>query len=490
MAPADDPLGRLTAGYSPARSAAVAVLTVAGLALVAWRHADGLRDHDRLAWIWIGLSVLMAAVQVLAWADRPKKVGSLAQAGLDALRVTVNIPVYNEDPEALRLVALALATQTRPAQRAEFVDDGSDKFDYRDVAAEITAMSSRYPATDFRWVRTERGPDSGKRSAQAVTFRGDPYADVFATLDSDTVLDPRAIEEGLKPLADPRVQSVAAVLLVFNAGTNLITALTEIWLAVYQLGVRSAWSGLGRVMVNSGGLAFYRGDLVREALPAYLGEKFAGKKVGYSDDAMLTFFAMLRGKTVQQPTCFAFTIMPENVSHHVRQQLRWFRGNVIRTFWWFRYLSPARLAWWLGFLSWAEFAVTTILLGVIAGSDIAAVVRHLVPFPMLPFPGAGFPAAAAPLSTGAAYAVPAVIALAKALIPSVPLLAGLSYLVSLRAVLIRRGDQSLSSRLLAFACSPLITVWSMTVLRGVRLWAIVTSARSDWGTRDKVEVSI
>jgi len=407
---------------------------------------------DRLGDVWIGLSAILAAIQVLAWADRRKTAAAGPQRELDALRVTVNVPVYNEDPEALRLVALALARQTRPPQRVDFVDDGSDKFGYQDVREDLELLSLQYPATEFRWVRTERGPESGKRSAQAVTFRADPGADIFATIDSDTILDPRAVEEGLRAFADPRVQSVAAMLLVFNARRNLLTALTEIWLCTYQLGVRAAWSRLGCVLVNSGGLAFYRAGVVREALPAYLGETFRGRRVGYSDDAMLTFFAMLRGRTVQQPTCFAFTIMPEKAGHHVRQQLRWMRGNVIRTFWWFRYLSPLRLGWWLAAAAWATFALTTVLLVLVAA--VPAAEGHVPP------------------------------------VPSPWALAGLSYLVSLRALLVRRGDQSLAARLAAYACAPLITAWSMLVLRALRLWSLLTVAESSWGTRSDVEVTV
>lgn len=118
--------------------------------------------------------------------------------------------------------------------------------------ARIGALAWRHPDIEFSLVRTERTEDSGKRAAQAVTFAGDQRADIFATVDSDTILDPRAIEEGLKPFTDPRVTSVAAVLLTYNSGRNLPTALTESWLTVYQLGIRSAWSRLGRVMINSG----------------------------------------------------------------------------------------------------------------------------------------------------------------------------------------------------------------------------------------------
>lgn len=168
--------------------------------------------------------------------------------------------------------------------------------------------------------------------------------------------------------------------------------------------------------------------MVREALPAYLNETFFGRPVRYSDDSMLTFFAMLRGRTVQQPTCFAFAIMPEKISHYVRQQLRWMSGNVVRSFWWFRYLSPLRLGWWLAFLAWISFTLTTGL--ILALFVIAPVADRTLP--------------------------PA---------PSLFFLLAVSYVVSLRSLLIRRSDQPLWMRLAALACVPLISVWSKPTAR-------------------------
>jgi hyaluronan synthase len=452
LAPVVNPLGRLTATLVQVRFVGLFVFFLIGVAAWSFQHLRDI-DPDGLAPVWIGLSVMILIQQVLAWSEAPVRIRPAQEARLDQLNVTVSIPVYNEDPAALLLVAQSMVKQTRPPRRVEFVDDGSDKFDYRDVRAELAVLAWRYPDIDFSWVRTERTADSGKRAAQAVTFGSDRRADIFATIDSDTILDPRAIEEGLKPFADPRVTSVAAVLLTYNSGKNLLTALTEIWLTVYQLGIRSAWSRLGRVMINSGGLAFYRASVVREALPAYLNETFFGRPVRFSDDSMLTFFAMLRGRTVQQPTCFAFTIMPEKISHHIRQQLRWMRGNIVRSFWWFRYLSPLSLGWWLAITAWISFALTT---GLILALFVITPIMHRTMPPT----------------------------------PSFFFVLVISYVVSLRALLIRRSDQRLWMRLAAFACVPLISLWGMTVLRVLRLYSLLTCLEASWGTRKNVEVTL
>jgi hyaluronan synthase len=454
MAPWQESLGAAIprAGFMEGRFAGLFALFLLSVTFWAFRQFTGIAAGGKsLAFEWALLSLTILAAQTLAWTEQPKRANARCQAQLDELLVTVSVPVYNEDPAALRLVIHSLLGQTRLPDRIQFVDDGSDKYDYSAVRAELYQAASFCPRVEASWVRTERTPDSGKRAAQAVTFGSDRWADVFVTIDSDTVLDARAIEEGLKPFADPRVASVAAVLLVYNVSSNILTRLTEIWLCVYQLGIRATWSRLGRVLINSGGLAFYRASVVREALPAYLTETFFGRPVRYSDDSMLTFFSLLRGRTVQQPTCFAYTVMPERVSHHIRQQLRWMRGNIIRSFWWFRYLPPFGLAWWMALLAWLSFTVTTALMTWL-------------------FIGA-------PL-----------VEWRKPPLPSLLFLVVISYVISLRCLIIKRSDQAFLSRLAAYAGLPLIGMWSMTVLRSLRLYSLVTCLEARWGTREKIEV--
>ncbi|WP_275561157.1 hypothetical protein [Streptomyces sp. 5-6(2022)] len=73
---------------------------------------------------------------------------------------------------------------------------------------------------------------------------------------------------------------------------------------------RSALSAMGSVLVNSGPLAAYRADVVRDNLDSYLNETFMGRPAMFSDDSLLTLYALLRGQTVQQPSAVAFTAMP------------------------------------------------------------------------------------------------------------------------------------------------------------------------------------
>ena len=428
-----------------------ALIPPVAVAIAFWvsRHVAALSRATGHSYVlpvtWAVMGALVIINLVLAWTERTATVTSRQQRQLDQLRVTVNVPVYNEDSDALRLTVRSLFGQSRLPDCIYIVDDGSG-CDYAAVIAEFEALAALYPSVEARWVRTRNG---GKRHAQLVTFGGDRAADIFVTLDSDTVLDEAAIEEGLKPFTDPQVSSVAGVLLALNATRNLFTRLTDTWLMTFQSNTRSAWSRLGCVLINSGGLSFYRAAVIRPALPSYLSETFAGREVRFSDDSMLTLFALLSGRTVQQPTAFAFTVMPDNISHHVRQQLRWMRGNVIRSFWWFRYLPVRGFAFWQAVLAWALFTVMTVLL-----VDLFVV-----------GPLTGHPAP----------------------VLSLPLFLAITYVTGARSLTVRRSDMPRRAQLGAYALMPIISLWTTVVLRVLRLYSTATVLKTGWGTRAQVE---
>jgi hyaluronan synthase len=427
------------------------LIPAATIGFWAFRHLLGVHQGATLAGAGLFFMASVVWHLALAWTDRPFTTTSRQERALDDLYVTVNVPVYNEDPQTLRRVAYSLFNQARQPNRVQFVDDGSTRFDYQDVIAEIRSLARFYPNVECSWVRKENG---GKRSAQAVTFSDGGRADIFVTVDSDSTLDRYAIREGLKPFANPNVASVAAIVVLSNARHNFLTRLTELWLAAFQTFVRAAWSRLGCVLVNSGGLAFYRAQIIRMALPAYTTESFGGRPVQFSDDSLLTLYARLSGRTVQQPSSFVFTEMPEKLNHHFRQQLRWMRGSFIRAWWRFRYLPMSGFAYWEHLLMWVTFALAMVLFGSIF--------------------------VAGPLLDG--HRPPTVAGLVLALV--------LTYAASSRFFLIIRADQGMLRQLVTFSFAPLVGLWIMLVLRPLRLYAIATCRKTGWGTRAKVEVAI
>jgi len=108
----------------PRRGLHLAAVVIAGVAGAA-RHTDVAVIYSSYGWLlaaWtaaLGLSVGQWVAAIL------ERLVTGWSARLDALRIVVCVPVYNEDPATLDRVLYALAAQTRPSDAVHVVDHGS-----------------------------------------------------------------------------------------------------------------------------------------------------------------------------------------------------------------------------------------------------------------------------------------------------------------------------------------------------------------------------
>ncbi|MFF0445423.1 glycosyltransferase [Streptomyces sp. NPDC004609] len=441
----------------PHHSGTVLVGGIALTAAAAWaaQHAIaathyGDATRGRLGVVWAVTFVLLMAQTVMYHFDRPYRATPRVARLLAGRHVAVLVPTYNEDEGYLRMGLQSLLDQTRLPDSVHIVDDGSTSTDYASVRAWWLG------AAHAAGIRTtwQRVPNGGKRQAQGHGVRASPEADFYVTLDSDSCLAPNAIEQVLLPFGRKSVQSVAGIVLATNHRANLLSRITDLWLLTGQLVDRSALSTVGAVLVNSGPLAAYRAAVIRDNLDAYLGETFRGKPVHLSDDSLLTLYALLRGKTVQQPTAVVFSAMPEKFGHLCRMYLRWMRGSTIRSLWRMRYLPVTGVAYWIHLLRWFQVALSTsVLVWLLAVEPLKYGNTPDASFLLLPF----------------------LIGWAQ----------GLRYLS------IIRSDERIRSRLVTWMLMPLGVLFAWTVLRFMRWYGAATCSNTGWGTRQGgAEVSL
>jgi len=396
--------------------------------------------------VWVLVLGFVIVQFVLAWRQRPFGADAGQTAELNRLYVTVSVPCYNEDVAIVDRTLYSLFRQSRLPDHVFVVDDGSS-VDYGELQAYWERSCP--PSVRFTWVRQE---NAGKKHAQSVCFLADTKADIFVTIDSDSALDQRAIEEGLKPFVDPGIMSVAGLETAFNFRKNLLTRAIGARSIAFQLFAMSAQSAAGgNVLINPGAFSLYRAGLIRDIVPAYLGETFCGHPVILGDDTALTLFALCRGRAVHQPTAVSLPVYPETLSHHLRQWTRWMRASTIRTFWRLRYLSPRSYGFlYAAFTVWAFFNSVALTL--------------LIPI--------AWPASRNLLLAGAVA------------------LCAWPLAMSFRLATISRSDERRLDRTFAILLLPLASLWYLVVLRQIRYYGIATCARQHWVTREKVEVTI
>jgi hyaluronan synthase len=382
-----------------------------------------------------------AITYVISWFDKPVTATAEGYERLDQLHVTVAVPVYNEDPGLLDRCIYAIMNQTRPPELIWVVDDGS-KTDYSQVSSYWTGTWSN--GTEIRWTRQS---NQGKRRAHAYVFERVPEADIFITVDSDTTLEHRAIEEGLKPFQSRAVQSVAGIEMGFNAYHNFLTRMQCSFQLFAQAVIGATWSVAGDMYTNRGPYALYRASLIREFLSVYRDETFFGHQVILGDDSLLALVASSRGRSVQQLTAYGLTMWPEKVGHHLRQRLRWARGRAVRNFWRIRYRPMLSYCWWFTVCGIQAFLASTAFVVVLA-----------VTWPL-----------------GRPVLIHTVIALAVLSVPN-----------GLRTLCFKRSDETVFDRVSLVLIRPIAAIWSGIMLaRVLRIWGTITLLKQGWTTRQK-----
>lgn len=285
-----------------------------------------------LVWPAVAMGLVVAvstAWRLVLWAlYRPGK--PVDEESLPPL--TVVVPAYQEGATAGDCLRSILASRyPRDRLRVIAVDDGSRDDTWRHLEA-VAREDDR--------VEVARFPENrGKRAALYEAFRR-VRTPIAVTVDSDTVLDPKALWRLVGPLVrDERVGAVAGRIEAWNRRQNWLTRMLGVR---YRYGfdfVRAYQSMIGGVLVCPGALSAWRMDAIRPGLEAWRHQRFLGRECRNGDDHAQTNGVLARGlRTVYQGDAVAFTRVPSTYGGLARMYLRWARSNLRESL---RYLAFA-----------------------------------------------------------------------------------------------------------------------------------------------------
>lgn len=343
-------------GYTAKRAEIISAITGACMVLLVLGHVlllqvPGWRSQLVVAtFMWFAFTVTAAHFGGNTTPKRPRPHQDLG--------VAVVVAIRDADPMAFRAMLDSLDRQTVLPRAVYVIENGRPG---RQTEAAFRAWAATTKIERYEFVRRDR---SNKREAHAVAAVREIEATITLTLDGYTVLEPSAIKEGLEPFCDEDVMSVGGLLVGRNREKSLLTRVLDIGFVSSLVVERAAWSALGSVAANRGGLAFYRTWIIKRHLHEYLTQTVFGQSVTSGDDRMLTGFAAYEGKTVFCVKCVGTTLLPETMQHATDRQTRWWRTHWIGVIWVIRRFSPKRAIWWLTVFQTASFILhaATILL--------------------------------------------------------------------------------------------------------------------------------
>ncbi len=353
-------------------------------------------------------------------------------------KIAIIIPSYNEEPEnVLACVKSCLNQRYDQEFKIYFVDDGS-----RDKSA-VDALKR---LKNKRLVIIEQKENKGKREAQKIAFERIPKdVEIFVTVDSDAILDRKAVFHLVQKFKDKKVGAVTGN--VRGKHENFLSRLIDLryWTAFNQ--ERASQSLFGTVLCCCGVLSAYRSDIIRQVLEDYTNQYFMGVKCTYGDDRNLTNLVLDKGYLVKyEERSKAITSVPLKIKPWLKQQTRWSRSFYRELF--FTIKMMWKQPWKLPIYIWYDLAMQTVLPLILSLSLGLMFFRTF-------FYGAIF------------------------FLGYISVLFGVA-LVRSSYALFRTGD-------VGFLLFPLYSVMHVFMLIPVRFYAIATLNHSTWGTRTYVK---
>lgn len=240
----------------------------------------------------------------------------------DAPALTVIIPAFNEGAMVMKSIeSAALAVYPRDRLEILVVDDGSTD----DTWKFIQRAAARFPG---RVMTVRFAQNRGKRDALAEGFRR-ARGEIVVTVDSDSVVEPRALLAAAGPFRDPEVGAVAGKVAVYNRRHGIIPRMLHVrYILSFDL-LRAVESSYRTVYCCPGALTAYRTSVIRRVLERWSTQTFWGVPCTYGEDRALTNFILEAGfHTVYQRSAVVHTVAPETYSKLCKMFLRWDRSYI------------------------------------------------------------------------------------------------------------------------------------------------------------------
>jgi hyaluronan synthase len=240
--------------------------------------------------------------------------------------VSVIIPAYNEGA----LVRKAIDSVTRscyPHHKLQVivVDDGSTD----DTWEHIYTAASQAP---IKVTTIRQSKNRGKRHALYAGFQK-ATGEVWITVDSDSIVEPDALRNGVGPLAhDKRIGLVAGNVRVLNRNDSLLTRFLKVSFTLSFTFSRAYQTQIRGLLTTPGALSIYRASAVKPVLEKWMNQTFLGVPCLTGEDRSMTNLICAQGyHSFFQSTSVVWSKMPSTYSGMVKMFLRWARSNIRET---------------------------------------------------------------------------------------------------------------------------------------------------------------
>jgi hyaluronan synthase len=227
--------------------------------------------------------------------------------------VSAIVPVLREDPAVFEDCLRSIKRQGPDEFFVVYDNDEDDPM--------IEGIAVKY-ATILR------ADEKGKRSAVVKGIQASG-SDIIVLVDSDTIFEPGALWELVKPFKDAKIGGVTSKQGIFNPDGNAVRKIAawmeDIRFTVGSIPSQSIFQSVGCL---PGRAIAVRRTAIFPHLDEFLHETFLGSRCVIGDDREITNLLLENGwNTVYQSTAMVYTDCPNVLSGLVKQQIRWARSS-------------------------------------------------------------------------------------------------------------------------------------------------------------------
>jgi hyaluronan synthase len=321
-------------------------IVVAGIIAFVWAIASG-RVFERFTMLpkthwgnafWVtafaygGLMYAVLVWRVILW-RRYKPMDTVPDEQLPS--VSVIIPAFNEG-ELVKQSILSVARSHYPTDRLEIIaiDDGSSDDTWLHILKAAREVDKRVKIFTLR-----QPTNQGKREALRMGFHKG-RGDVFVTIDSDSLVHPDALRNGVTPLVrDPKIGCVGGCVEVLNPRQSIFTRFLKCTFSLSFKFVRAYQNEFRGVFCTPGALSIYRAEYVRKVADEWASQTFMGCPCTIGEDRAMTNLFLRDGwLTAYQGNAIVWSEMPHNYVGMCKMFLRWGRSNIRETIVLFRFM--------------------------------------------------------------------------------------------------------------------------------------------------------
>ncbi|MFN8109469.1 MAG: glycosyltransferase [Thermoleophilia bacterium] len=280
---------------------------------------------------WFGLYGLVVTTYILSRFALSVAYGTPPDAGM-CPPVAVVMPGFNEEGAIAASLQSILALDY-PADRLQIVavNDGSTDGTSAEMHRVAAMADGRITVIDFPENR-------GKRAAMAAGIRATD-AEIVAFVDSDSQLEPDAMDRLVQAFFDPRVGAVCGHAEVLNVKETWLTKMQAVRYFVAFKVFKAAESVFGAVTCCSGCFSAYRREAIMPRLDWWEHQTFLGRPSTFGDDRSLTNIVLRNWRVVYHAEAVSHTAVPHTFRQFMKQQARWKRSwtresLLVATFMW------------------------------------------------------------------------------------------------------------------------------------------------------------